>query len=46
MAKYDPLLEHPCHVENGPIEMTFEEVDRIVGGTAGVGDEVAGLVGE
>ena len=32
VAKYDPLLEHLCRAEDGPIEMTFEEVGRLVGG--------------
>lgn len=32
VAKYDPLLEHLCRVDDGPVEMTFEEIDRLVGG--------------
>jgi hypothetical protein len=32
VAKYDPLLEHLCQAEGGPIEMTFDEVGRLVGG--------------
>lgn len=32
VAKYDPLLEHLCRADDGPIEMTFEEIDRLVGG--------------
>ena len=32
MAKYDPLLEHLCRSDDGPVEMTFDEIDRLVGG--------------
>lgn len=32
MAKYDPLLEHLCRSGDGPVEMTFDEVGRLVGG--------------
>ena len=32
MAKYDPLLEHLCRTRDGPVEMTFDEIDRLVGG--------------
>ena len=32
MAKYDPLLEYLCRADDGPIEMTFDEIGRLVGG--------------
>jgi hypothetical protein len=32
VAKYDPLLEHLCRADDGPLEMTFQEIDRLVGG--------------
>ena len=32
VAKYDPLLEHLCRADDGPIEMTFAEIYRLVGG--------------
>ena len=32
VAKYDALLEHLCRADDGPIEMTFDEIDRLVGG--------------
>jgi hypothetical protein len=32
MAKYDPLLDHLCRAGDGPIEMTFDEIDSLVGG--------------
>ena len=32
VAKYDPLMEHLCRADDGPVEMTFEEIDRLVGG--------------
>ncbi|MGI8809411.1 MAG: DUF7662 domain-containing protein [Acidimicrobiales bacterium] len=32
VAKYDPLLEHLCRADDGPLEMTFEEIGRLVGG--------------
>ena len=32
MAKYDPLFEHLCRSGDDPLEMTFDEIDRLVGG--------------
>ncbi len=32
VAKYDPLFDHLCRAGDGPVEMTFEEIDRLVGG--------------
>lgn len=32
VAKYDPLLEHLCRAEDGPVEMTFEAIADLVGG--------------
>ena len=32
VAKYDALLEHLCRADDGPVEMTFDEIDRLVGG--------------
>jgi hypothetical protein len=31
MAKYDPLFEHLSRAGDGPVEMTFDEVERLVG---------------
>jgi hypothetical protein len=30
--KYAPLFEHLCRAGDAPVEMTFEEIDRLVGG--------------
>ena len=32
MAKYDPLFEHLCRAGDGPVEMSFDEIGRLVGG--------------
>lgn len=32
MAKYDPLFEHLCRLPDGPVELSFDEVDQLVGG--------------
>ncbi len=32
MAKYDALLQHLCRADDGPLEMTFDEIDTLVGG--------------
>ena len=32
MAKYDPLFEHLCRAPDGPLEVTFEEIDTLVRG--------------
>ena len=32
MAKYDPLFEHLCRAGDGPVELSFDEVSRLVGG--------------
>ena len=32
MAKYDPLFKHLCRAGDGPVEMSFAEIDRLVGG--------------
>ena len=32
MAKYDPLFEHLCRCGDGPVEMTFTDIDKLVGG--------------
>jgi hypothetical protein len=32
VAKYDPLFEHLCRADDGPLEMTFDEIDALVGG--------------
>lgn len=32
VAKYDPLFEHLCRADDGPLEMTFDEISRLVGG--------------
>lgn len=31
VAKYDPLFEHLCRAGDGPVEMTFADVERLVG---------------
>ena len=31
MAKYDPLFEHLCRAPDSPLEMTFGEIERLVG---------------
>jgi hypothetical protein len=32
VAKYDPLFEWLCRAGDGPVELTFDEIDRLVGG--------------
>ena len=32
MSKYDPLFEHLCRAGDGPVEMRFADIDRLVGG--------------
>ena len=32
MAKYDPLFEHLCRAGDGPLDLTFDDVARLVGG--------------
>ena len=32
MPKYTPLFEHLCRAGDGPLEMTFDEIDGLVGG--------------
>jgi hypothetical protein len=32
VAKYDPLFEHLYRADKGPIELSFAEIDRLVGG--------------
>ena len=31
MAKYDPLFEFLCRSGDGPIELSFDEIERLVG---------------
>ena len=31
MAKYDPLFEFLCRAPDGPISMTFDEIEALVG---------------
>lgn len=31
VAKYDPLFDHLCRAGDGPVEMTFADVERLVG---------------
>jgi len=31
MAKYDPLFRHLVSADAGPIDMTFDEIERLVG---------------
>lgn len=31
MAKYDPLFRHLCKADDGPLSMTFDEIDLLVG---------------
>ena len=31
MAKYDPLFEHLCRAGDAPVEMTFDEIEVLVG---------------
>ena len=31
MAKYDPLFEYLCRASDAPVELTFDEVERLVG---------------
>jgi hypothetical protein len=35
VAKYDPLFEHLCRAGDGALEMTFTEIDGLVGGLPG-----------
>lgn len=32
VAKYDPLFEFLCRAGGGPVELSFDEIDRLVGG--------------
>jgi len=32
MAKYDGLFEHLCKAGDGPLEISFEAIDAVVGG--------------
>jgi hypothetical protein len=32
MAKYDPLFERLCQAPDEPLELSFDDVDRLVGG--------------
>jgi hypothetical protein len=32
MAKYDPLFGFLCRAGDGPVEMSFDEIDALVGG--------------
>jgi hypothetical protein len=32
MSKYKPLFEHLCRAGDEPLEMAFDEIDRLVGG--------------
>ena len=32
MTKYDPLFEHLCRAGDRPVEMSFDEIGRLVGG--------------
>ncbi|MDQ3292941.1 MAG: hypothetical protein M3527_00600, partial [Actinomycetota bacterium] len=38
MGKYDPLLDHLCRAGDEPVEMTFDDIDRLVGGLPPSGD--------
>jgi hypothetical protein len=31
VAKYDPLFRHSCTVNDGPVEMTFDGIEQLVG---------------
>jgi hypothetical protein len=31
MIKYDALFRHLCTIDDGPVEMTFEEIEQLVG---------------
>jgi hypothetical protein len=31
VAKYDPLFRHLCTIGDDPIEMTFDEIEQLVG---------------
>jgi hypothetical protein len=31
VSKYDPLFRHLCTVGDGPLAMTFDEIERLVG---------------
>jgi hypothetical protein len=32
VAKYDPLFEHLCRSGDDPLELSFDEIDALVGG--------------
>jgi hypothetical protein len=32
VAKYDPLFEHLCRAPDGPLEVSFADIDALVGG--------------
>ena len=32
MAKYDPLFEFLCRAGDGPVEMSFDDIDALIGG--------------
>ena len=31
MAKYDPLFDYLCRADDGPLEMTFDDIEQLVG---------------
>jgi hypothetical protein len=31
MGKYDPLFRHLCAIGDDPVEMTFDEIEQLVG---------------
>ena len=31
MGKYDPLFEYLCRADDGPLVMTFNDIERLVG---------------
>lgn len=31
MGKYDPLFEHLCRADDAPLEMTLNDIERLVG---------------
>lgn len=42
MAKYDPLFTHLCRADDGPLEMTFDEIGALVGGLPAAAERQAG----
>jgi hypothetical protein len=41
VAKYDPLFEYLCRAGDEPIELTFDDIGRLVGGLPAAADRLS-----